>query len=182
MPKVASPTKRATSTPSCGRLGAVRLASGRDFGEDGKLSTKREVRVLQADEAQALVKRLTGKPAKVTAVEEKPYTDRPAAPFTTSTLQQEANRKLRFTARRTMSTAQRLYENGWITYMRTDSTTLSGEAVAAARALIQKQYGARFLPNKARVYTKSPKTHRKHTKPSGLPDSPSATWTRPRAS
>jgi DNA topoisomerase-1 len=138
-------------------LADVRLASGRDFGEDGTLSTKRTVRVLQADEAKALVERLTGKTAKVTAVEEKPYTDRPAAPFTTSTLQQDANRKLRFTARRTMSTAQRLYENGWITYMRTDSTTLSGEAVTAARGLIKEQYGARFLPNAPRTYSKKSK-------------------------
>ncbi len=138
-------------------LNDVRLASGRDFGEDGQLSAARDVVVLGEDEAKSLVERLAGTTAKVTAVEEKPYTDRPAAPFTTSTLQQESNRKLRWTARRTMSTAQRLYENGWITYMRTDSTTLSTEAVAAARNLIKAQYGAKFLPNQPRIYTNKSK-------------------------
>jgi DNA topoisomerase-1 len=138
-------------------VGGTRLASGRDFGEDGKLSTERSVLVLDEAAAKALVLRLEGEAALVTAVEEKPYTDKPAAPFTTSTLQQEANRKLRWTARRTMSTAQRLYENGWITYMRTDSTTLSGEAIEAARTLIKAQYGQTFLPNAPRSYTKKSK-------------------------
>ena len=138
-------------------VAGVRLATGRDFGEDGTLTAKRAVHVLDEAGANGLVARLTGKDATVTAVEEKPYKDRPAAPFTTSTLQQESNRKLRWTARRTMSTAQRLYENGWITYMRTDSTTLSSEAVAAARSLIQEAYGNAFLPSKPRSYANKSK-------------------------
>ena len=144
-------------TAQLASVGGVRLATGRDFGEDGTLTATREVMVLDEATATGLAERLQGTDATVSAVEEKPYTDKPAAPFTTSTLQQEANRKLRWTARRTMSTAQRLYENGWITYMRTDSTTLSGEAVQAARNLIQKQYGNDYLPNAPRVYTKKSK-------------------------
>ena len=138
-------------------LGGTRLASGRDFGEDGELQAKKKVHVLDEAGAKALVERLTGATGNVNEVEEKPFTDRPAAPFTTSTLQQEANRKMRWTARRTMSTAQHLYENGWITYMRTDSTTLSAEAVDAARTLIRQQYGNRYLPNQARTYAKKSK-------------------------
>ncbi len=133
-----------------------RLASGRDFGEDGQLLDGRDVLVLDEALATRIAKALEGGVARVDRVEEKPYKERPAAPFTTSTLQQEANRKLRWTARRTMTAAQRLYESGWITYMRTDSTTLSSEAVGAARSLIKSTYGPEYLPPKARVYaTKS---------------------------
>ncbi len=128
-----------------------RIARGRDFGDDGKLQ-KDDVRLLDEKAAKALVEALSGGLAKVASVDQKPTTDRPAAPFTTSTLQQEANRKLRWTARRTMSAAQRLYETGWITYMRTDSTTLSSEAIQAARALIAEQYGAEYLPKSPRTY------------------------------
>src|SRR4029077_13139135 len=88
----------------------------------------------------------------VTNVEEKPYTSKPYPPFTTSTLQQEANRKLGFTARRTMQVAQSLYENGHITYMRTDSTNLAQVAIDAARDLVAREYGPEYLPETPRVY------------------------------
>ena len=104
------------------------------------------------------------------SVESKPYTRRPAAPFTTSTLQQEAGRKLRFTARQTMSVAQSLYENGYITYMRTDSPALSQQAIQAARAQASELYGADSIPEKPRVYTgKSKNAQEAHeaVRPSG---------------
>src|SRR5699024_5479959 len=93
----------------------------------------------------------------VRKVETKPYTRRPAAPFTTSTLQQEASRKLRMNSNQTMRTAQTLYENGYITYMRTDSASLSGQAIAAARAQATELYGADFIPAKPRTYGKAAK-------------------------
>ncbi|RME22436.1 MAG: type I DNA topoisomerase, partial [Deltaproteobacteria bacterium] len=133
------------------RVGGQRIARGRDFGQDGRLKRK-GVRVLDQQTAEALAAGLVGQPARVISVEKKPTTDKPAPPFTTSTLQQEANRKLNWTARRTMSVAQHLYETGWITYMRTDSTTLSQEAIRAARDLIREQYGPEYLPSKPRIY------------------------------
>ncbi|MFO1054032.1 MAG: type I DNA topoisomerase [Planctomycetota bacterium] len=131
-----------------------RLATGKDFDPDtGKLKNSGE-QVLHLDEsaAKALAKRLIGRTAKVEGIEEKPYTERPQPPFTTSTLQQEAGRKLGFAAKRTMRAAQRLYENGHITYMRTDSTTLSNEAVEAARKLIATQYGKEHVPAEPRQW------------------------------
>jgi DNA topoisomerase-1 len=128
------------------------IATGRDFDEQGRQKSNKRLVV-----GQALAERLAGEladaPAEVGSVEAKPYTRRPYAPFRTSTLQQEAGRKLRFGARRTMSAAQRLYEGGFITYMRTDSLTLSAAAVNAARSLVADRYGAEFLPDKPRVYT-----------------------------
>jgi DNA topoisomerase-1 len=106
----------------------------------------------------------------VTSVESKPYTRRPAAPFTTSTLQQEAARKLRFSARQTMSVAQSLYENGYITYMRTDSPTLSQQAITAARTQAAQLYGAETVPERARVYSgknKSAQEAHEAVRPSG---------------
>src|SRR5690606_32614740 len=104
----------------------ARLATGRDFGPDGRLKEQsQDVRVLDEAEANRLAEALADREFTVVSVEEKPYTRRPYAPFMTSTLQQEAGRKLRFSSERTMRVAQRLYENGYITYMRTDSTTLS---------------------------------------------------------
>ncbi|MFO0898022.1 MAG: type I DNA topoisomerase [Pirellulales bacterium] len=108
--------------------------------------------LLNEQQARALVERLKSGEYRVTNVEEKPYNSQPKAPFTTSTLQQEANRKLGFTARRTMQVAQSLYENGHITYMRTDSTNLASVAVEAARDLVKSQYGAEYLPSAPRVY------------------------------
>jgi DNA topoisomerase-1 len=135
-----------------------RVATGRDFGPDG--APKRAERdLLIIDEAYAgrLAEALATAPLTVSSVEEKPYTRRPYAPFMTSTLQQEAGRKLRFSAERTMRTAQRLYENGYITYMRTDSTTLSETAIAAARTQARELYGERYLPDGPRQYTRKVK-------------------------
>ncbi len=138
------------------RWKGLRVGSGRDFGEDGQLKPNlelgKDLLLFQEAEARAVVASLEGKPGVVSDIEEKPYSDRPAPPFTTSTLQQETNRKLRWTARHAMSVAQRLYENGWITYMRTDSTTLSNQAVTAARKLIEEQYGREYLHKSVRTY------------------------------
>ena len=134
------------------RLDGARIAASRDFDPTtGKLS-KADVTVLDEAAARALATRLAGKPGTVADVEDKPFTDRPPAPFTTSTIQQEAGRKLRWSARRAMGVAQQLYENGFITYMRTDSTALSDQAMTAARSLIQRLYGDAFLPSAPRVY------------------------------
>ena len=140
------------------RLVAVdgqRVATGRDFDDRGVLTG----RALALDEAaaQALAAALDRSPATVRSVETKPYTRRPSAPFTTSTLQQDASRQLRFTARQTMRVAQSLYENGYITYMRTDSTALSAEAVNAARTQATAMYGADHVPPQPRVYASKSK-------------------------
>ncbi len=132
-------------------LGGVPIATGRDFDEQGKVAGDR-VRVLAEADARALAVGLTGKTFTVRSVTERPFRRAPAAPFITSTLQQEAGRKLRFSAQRAMQVAQRLYEQGWITYMRTDSTTLSDEALAAARAQATTLYGAEFVPPEPRRY------------------------------
>ena len=131
----------------------VRLATGRDFGSDGRLKPDADVRLLTLGEAQHLAGALDGVTLSVSSVEDKPYTRRPYAPFRTSTLQQEAGRKLRFSSERTMRVAQRLYENGYITYMRTDSTTMSETAIAAARSQARALYGEDYLPAKPRLYT-----------------------------
>ncbi|MDQ4093300.1 MAG: type I DNA topoisomerase, partial [Actinomycetota bacterium] len=135
-----------------------RVATGRDFGPDGKLK-RSDGDLLIIDEAYAgrLSEALAAAPLTIASVEEKPYTRRPYPPFMTSTLQQEASRKLRFSAERTMRTAQRLYENGHITYMRTDSTTLSDTAIAAARAQARELYGQRFVHDGPRQYTRKVK-------------------------
>ena len=136
-------------------LDGQRVATGRDFTDAGELkkSLRANVTVLTEESARLLIDALDGAKATVGNLESKPYTRRPAAPFTTSSLQQEASRKLRMGARHTMSTAQRLYENGYITYMRTDSVVLSGEAIRASRAQIQEMYGAEYVPDRPRVYT-----------------------------
>ncbi len=130
-----------------------RVASGKDFvPETGLLDSKSNSIHLKQADAEALVQKLKSKQAKINSIEEKPYSTKPSPPFTTSTLQQEAVRKLGYAARRTMQIAQRLYENGFITYMRTDSTTLSSEAISAARNFIKSDYGAAFVPEEPRVY------------------------------
>ncbi|HET6359878.1 type I DNA topoisomerase [Streptomyces sp.] len=128
-----------------------RVAQGRDFGSDGQLKS---AQVLHLDEAnaRALAAALADASFAVRAVESKPYRRSPYAPFRTTTLQQEASRKLGFGAKATMQVAQKLYENGFITYMRTDSTTLSDTAISAARAQVTQLYGANYLPDKPRVY------------------------------
>ena len=137
-------------------LDGRRLATGKDFGEDGLLRSS-TVTVLDEAQAHALVERLDGAPFAVRNVEEKPYRRSPYAPFMTSTLQQEAGRKLRFSSQRTMGIAQRLYENGYITYMRTDSTTLSETALSAARTQVRELYGQEYLPDAPRTYAKKVK-------------------------
>jgi DNA topoisomerase I len=129
------------------------IPAGKDF--DTTTGKIKDNSLLLLDEAAAhqLVERLRGADFRVASLEVKPYTTRPYAPFTTSTLQQEANRKLGFTARRTMQAAQSLYENGHITYMRTDSTNLAKVAIDAARDLVATQYGKEYLPDSPRVYS-----------------------------
>jgi DNA topoisomerase-1 len=128
------------------------IASGRDFSSTGELEAKGNVRVLREQEATALATVLHGKDFQVGSVTEHPFRRSPAPPFITSTLQQEAGRKLRFSSHRAMRVAQRLYEQGWITYMRTDSTTLSDEALEAARTQAASLYGDRYVPPKPRRY------------------------------
>jgi DNA topoisomerase-1 len=137
-----------------------RVATGKDFGSDGVLSGDRLV--LDTPAAEALVGELGDASFSVRSVERKPYTRKPAAPFRTATLQQEAGRKMRFGSRRTMAVAQRLYEGGYITYMRTDSTTLSEAALAAARALVSDRYGPEFVPAKPRTYGKARSAQEAH--------------------
>ena len=137
------------------RLVAVdgaRVAQGKDFvPTTGEL---RESDVVRLDEqgARSLAARLEGAAFAVRSVDERPYRRKPAAPFRTATLQQEASRKLRFSAQTTMRVAQRLYENGHITYMRTDSTTLSESALEAARAQVRQLFGDDYVPEKPRQY------------------------------
>jgi len=133
------------------------VASGRDFSETGVLSGRGDVRVLGEAEASNLATGLVERPFTVKSVTEKPLRRSPAPPFMTSTLQQEASRKLRFGAQRTMQVAQRLYEQGWITYMRTDSTTLSDEALSASRGQAAQLYGAEYVPDKPRRYERKVK-------------------------
>ena len=128
-----------------------RVAQGRDFAPDGTLRDS-SLTVLDESDARGLAERLEGASFTVRTADEKPYRRRPAAPFRTATLQQEASRKLRFSAQTTMRVAQRLYESGYITYMRTDSTTLSETALAAARAQVKQLFGDDFVPEKPRTY------------------------------
>ncbi|MGE0441069.1 MAG: type I DNA topoisomerase [Gemmatimonadales bacterium] len=137
-------------------LGDKRLATGKDFDErTGKLETGRDVVLLEGPAAETLAARLRTEPWTVATAEEKPFTRRPAPPFITSTLQQEANRKLRLSAREAMRTAQKLYEEGFITYMRTDSVHLSQQALTAARECVTRLYGKQYLPEKSRTYVTS---------------------------
>ncbi|WP_345607363.1 type I DNA topoisomerase [Pseudonocardia adelaidensis] len=138
----------------------TRVATGRDFGPDGQLKSARgkdAARALDEASARRLAEALEGRDLAVESVESKPYTRRPYPPFMTSTLQQEAGRKLRFSADRTMRSAQRLYENGYITYLRTDSTTLSDTAIQAARTQARELYGAEYVSPQPRQYTRKVK-------------------------
>jgi len=138
-------------------LGGTRLANGSDFDEStGQITAGRQVVLLDETQARELQVRLQAGVWTVSTVEERPNNRKPAPPFTTSTLQQEANRKLRLSARDTMRVAQNLYEQGYITYMRTDSVHLSEQAISAARACVQSRYGTEYLSPKPRQYaTKS---------------------------
>ncbi len=150
-----------TFTARLATVDGLRVATGRDFDSLGTLrkgsEAAQEVVVLDEARATALAAGLRGAQLSVVSAEEKPYTRRPYAPFMTSTLQQEAGRKLRFSSERTMSIAQRLYENGYITYMRTDSTTLSESAIEAARTQARQLYGAEYVAPSPRQYTRKVK-------------------------
>ena len=137
---------------------AVRVARGSDFGQDGELkaaaaSGSKAVVHLSKTRAEELAGNLRDTEFAIRSRESKPYSRKPYAPFRTTTLQQEASRKLGFSASSTMSVAQRLYENGFITYMRTDSTTLSETAINAARTQARDLYGAEYIPDAPRTYT-----------------------------
>ncbi len=135
-------------------LGGRRIASGRDFDEHtGRLKDGSDVLLLQETAAKTLQEKVRTQPWIVSSIEQKQQTRRPYPPFTTSTLQQESNRKLGMTARQTMTTAQRLYEDGHITYMRTDSVSLSGEAITAARGKVDDLYGKDFLSPSPRQFS-----------------------------
>lgn len=135
-------------------LAGTKVANGSDFDPDtGQIVAGRNVVLLNETQARELLERLTGKPWTVTDLEERPITRKPAPPFTTSTLQQESNRKLRLSARDTMRVAQNLYEQGYITYMRTDSVHLSEQAIAAARSCVEQMYGKNYLSPQPRQYS-----------------------------
>jgi DNA topoisomerase I len=144
-------------TAKLNQVDGRRVAAGRDFDSLGVVRKPDEVLVLDEAAAGQLAAGLRGAQLTVSSVEQKPYTRRPYPPFMTSTLQQEAGRKLRFSSERTMSIAQRLYENGFITYMRTDSTTLSGAAIDAARNQARQLYGEEYVHPTARQYTRKVK-------------------------
>jgi DNA topoisomerase I len=133
-------------------VGGRNIPTSRDFDPTTGQAKDAKILVLDAAEAERLRERLLGGEFRVISVEDRPYTSRPYPPFTTSTLQQDANRKYGFTARQTMQVAQSLYENGHITYMRTDSTNLATVAISAARDLIAGQYGPEYLPAEPRLY------------------------------
>jgi len=146
-----------TFTASAVALAGTALATGRDFTATGERQSGGAVHVLGESEARALASGLEGRPFVVRSVSQKPFRRSPSPPFMTSTLQQEAGRKLRFSAQRAMQVAQRLYEQGWITYMRTDSTTLSDEALSAARAQAGSLYGPEYVPATPRRYERKVK-------------------------
>ena len=138
-------------------LGGTAVATGKDFDERGEQTGRSPARVLGEDEATSVATALTGETFTVRSVTERPFRRSPAAPFMTSTLQQEAGRKLRFSAQRAMQVAQRLYEQGYITYMRTDSTTLSDEALTAARRQATEMFGREYVPDVPRRYERKVK-------------------------
>ena len=155
-----SARQNASFTARLATLDGRRVATGRDFNDDGELrpaALKASAVHLHQVGATAVAEAIGRGEPRVASVEDKPYKRRPAAPFTTSTLQQEASRKLRMNPRETMRVAQGLYENGFITYMRTDSTVLSGQAVAAARSQVAELYGAEYVPERPRVYASKSK-------------------------
>ncbi|XAS76495.1 type I DNA topoisomerase [Dermatophilaceae bacterium Sec6.4] len=152
-------TPQSSGQTFAARLSSVdgrRVASGRDFADTGELRSSNVVQ-LDKERATSIANAVAAATATVTVVQEKPYTRRPSAPFITSTLQQEASRKLRLSSKNAMRVAQRLYENGYITYMRTDSTTLSQSALNAARSQATEMYGAEYVTPTPRVYDKKAK-------------------------
>jgi len=160
------PEREATPFPAAlVGIDGAKVAAGRDFDQQGRLRGPGSAErgqggtvVLDEAGARTLAAAVADRPFTVSSVEQKPYRSSPKAPFITSTLQQEAGRKLRFTSKRAMQVAQRLYENGYITYMRTDSTALSAEAVAAARSQATALYGPAFVPAQPRSYSRKVKS------------------------
>ena len=150
------PGDPSTFSASLTAVDGAKVAIGKDFASDGQLRSPDAVH-LDEEAAQALARGLTEAEISVRGVEVKPYRRRPAAPFMTSTFQQEAGRKLRLSAAMAMRGAQSLYEKGYITYMRTDSTTLSDDALRAARAAVSERFGASYLPDEPRRYAKKVK-------------------------
>ena len=138
-------------------LGGDSVATGKDFDEPGSAPARWASVCSAEEEATSVAAALAGRPFTVSSVTERPFRRSPAAPFMTSTLQQEAGRKLRFSAQRAMQVAQRLYEQGYITYMRTDSTTLSDEALTAARGQAREMYGDAYVPDSPRRYERKVK-------------------------
>jgi DNA topoisomerase-1 len=138
-------------------LNGAALATGKNFDALGALETKAPLTLLSDEAAHALAGALTGERLAVTSVTSTPRTQRPQPPFMTSSLQIEASRKLRFDPERTMRAAQRLYEQGWITYMRTDSTTLSDEAIHAARSQAASMFGDDYVADAPRRYDRKVK-------------------------
>src|SRR3954467_4571582 len=134
-----------------------KVAEGKDFDSFGQLKRADDVIVLDETAARGLAERLDGSSFTVRSVDTKPYTSRPKPPFITSSLQQVGGSRLRMGAQQVMRVAQGLYERGYITYMRTDSTTLSGTALAAARAQITERYGKDYVPDQPRTYAKKSK-------------------------
>ncbi|MCL6436034.1 MAG: type I DNA topoisomerase [Leptolyngbyaceae cyanobacterium HOT.MB2.61] len=148
------PTTAQTFEAKLVTLGGTRVATGSDFDEaTGQIAQGRNVVLLNEADARALAERVRDRTWTVTSLEERPVTRKPSPPFTTSTLQQEANRKLGLSARETMRVAQSLYEQGYITYMRTDSVHLSQQAISAARSCVQEMYGSDYLSPEPRQYT-----------------------------
>ena len=141
-----------TFEASLNKIGDKKIVSSNDFDSNTGSLKNKDVIILNEKEAKDLLSKLDSGNWVVKKIDEKPRTSNPKPPFTTSTLQQEAARKLRSSARQTMSTAQRLYENGFITYMRTDSTHLSNEAIEGARKIIQNNFGPEYLPNSPKQY------------------------------
>ena len=145
--------------PFPGRLTSIdgsRVATGSDFDDSGTLTREGAVHLTESD-ATGLVEQLTGREFTVSSVTQKPSSKKPRPPFMTSTLQQEASSRLRWGAQRTMRVAQSLYENGFITYMRTDSTTLSAQALDAARRQATELFGADYVPDQPRLWDRKVK-------------------------
>src|SRR4051794_31598934 len=157
----------------------TRVARGSDFGQDGELKPNAKVVHLSKSRAEALSEALHDTTFEVRSVESRPYTRRPYAPFRTTTLQQEASRKLGFSASSTMSVAQRLYENGFITYMRTDSTTLSETAISAARSQARDPTARSTSPTHLGSTPRRSRTPRRRTRRSARPVTPSVRRPRP---
>ncbi len=152
----AAPGAPSAFSAALAALAGAKVATGKDFNSEGRCRSA-EIVHLDEEAARSLARSLADAEATVQGVEVKPYRRRPAAPFMTSTFQQEAGRKLRLSSAMAMRAAQSLYEQGYITYMRTDSTTLSDTALHAARAVVSERFGAAFLPDKPRQYNKKVK-------------------------